>query len=133
MTGALIAVGSALLGLVAGSSITFWATRREELAAALLATTVLAETLRTPVDAAALEAAWAKHQPALVIYLSPRHMQDLRSRPAEKLDELTELFWNEHQAFILTPLLKWLLQNTVSRRLERVLGQGDSAPQSPPA
>lgn len=45
MTGALIGPIGALVGLLIGSSITFWSTRRSELACALVATSVLADEL----------------------------------------------------------------------------------------
>jgi len=80
MSAALVAFVGALVGLMVGSGITFWSTRRTELAAAAVATSVLAEELRrlraecdarAPCDGARVQTAWDAHRNALIGHLRP--------------------------------------------------------------
>lgn len=88
-----------------------------------------------PADFTRLEAAWKEHRPALILHMRPEYLRRLADSlplgthghglPPDELvrtiDALAGLFWKEHQAFILTPLVHYLRRNTVSRRLDALL------------
>jgi hypothetical protein len=40
---------------------------------------------------------------------------------SETLDSLTALFWEEHQAFILSPLIRYVRGDTLSRKVSELL------------
>jgi hypothetical protein len=119
VTAALIGVGSALLGLALGSSITHWSTRRGELAAALVALANLSEQWRE--DGVDRKAVWAEQRPAVLIYLHPRYARVFPELPVEKVDALADLIWEEHNRFILAPLWNWMNFNSVTKRVDRLL------------
>jgi hypothetical protein len=149
VTAALIGLIGALVGLLVGSSYTFWSARRSELAAALIATAVLTEELAalrariataTSRDPERLRTAWNQHREALVQHVTPGDFQGLAAAvahtveaPAAASDELTRQmdalareFWRAHQAFILTPLIDYLHGNTLSKRVHAVLIRRDA-------
>jgi len=128
------------VGLLVGSSITFWSTRRSELASALVASSVLAEELLgllsrpdplAPSDLTQAQALWREHSPALITHMAPedftkladimRWHDDAARAQCEELNgamtALSTVFWTEHQAFILVPLINFVRRNTLSKRL----------------
>lgn len=136
MTDALIGLFGVIIGLAIGRGYGFWAGRRQELAGAAIATAVLAEELqRKDLESSALRKTWREHRRWLVIHLSPRDyrllagaignigagkdpsLSDLSSR----VNALYDLFWEEHEAFILVPLIHYLRGNTVSKRIREIL------------
>ncbi len=143
MTTAIIGLLGVIVGLAVGRGYTFWATRRSELADAVAATAVLSQELRaltapnTSIDGARLAAAWSDQRRALVVHMSPEDFQTLAdslSPPSDdapkpfaapelltRVDKLTELFWEEHEAFILVPFIHYLTGNTLSKRIRATL------------
>ena len=138
MTDALIGLFGVIIGLAIGRGYGFWAGRRQELAGAAIATAVLAEELqREGLESAALRKTWREHRRWLVIHLSPRDYRLLGQAIREldagersvltdynlvaRVDALNELFWEEHEAFILVPLIHYLRGNTVSKRIRDIL------------
>jgi hypothetical protein len=137
---ALIGFAGVLGGLVVGSGFRFWIDRRSEITDALEAASLLGSTLRRAdaeadaVGAQGLEIAWQRNRTALIRHMPPRTFQAYEAHwrtrihdeaPHERLlaatDGLTELFWQEHEAFILVPLVNVLRGNMVSKRLEAVV------------
>lgn len=147
---ALFGLIGVIVGWAGGSSYAFWATRRAELAAALIATAVLEEELgRVAVGSRApgLSAAWNDHRAALVQHLRPDDFQRLgtaiervvaagAASPAPLravVADLARIFWNAHQAFILTPLIDYLVKReTLSMRLNGAMA-GSQLQQEPDA
>lgn len=146
MAAALIGFFGVVIGLAVGRGYGFWAERRSELAEAAVAAAVLAEELRQDKEAGAggssVTGLWADHRRWLVIHLSPRDYRKLADAVKEstpeataplrgddlikRLDALHALFWEEHEAFILVPLLHYLRGDTVSKRIDEILDQSRS-------
>lgn len=117
----------------------FWSTRREELAETVVALAVLQEELGRHRDGsqaseAALRGAWKQRRKWLAIHLRPDDYRRLAAsivgdssaafdKPelAARLGALYDLFWEEHQAFFLVPLVHWARGNTVSKRVRTIL------------
>jgi hypothetical protein len=132
-----------LVGLAVGFGYRFWAARRAELAAAVVNTTLLAETARLlAAEAATREAtlgelgeAWRDGRASLIVLMRPAEFERLSTavasarrgatgdleRLAGRFDELTGPLWAEHQAFILAPFFKYLMGDTVSRKIGALL------------
>jgi hypothetical protein len=164
MLAAILGILGALIGFAAGSGYAFWATRRTELGAAVVAAATLVEVLLdagdpgrlspnvAPVGAygnepkaagsacsgPTLRSTWDEQRSALAIFLPPADFRALsagiaaaqedpvRSKDRESLSrglmKLHELFWSEHELFILVPLLRTLRQEEpVTTRASRVL------------
>ena len=154
MSAALVGVIGALAGLVVGSGYSFWSTRRSELAQALIAAYVLAEELRVharrrvkaPADFTGLQRVWDEHRASFVLHMSPGDFHgfadslplgsDAHGLPSDELietvDALAELFWKEHQALILVPLVNYARRNTMSKRVHTVLERGRIDPNTEP-
>ncbi len=47
---------------------------------------------------------------------------------AYKMERLAQFFWDEHQAFILVPVLRYIRGDTLSARAHRVLAAASSMP-----
>lgn len=140
MAAALIGFFGVVIGLAIGRGYGFWAERRSELAEAALAAAALAEELRREKDStesSSIGETWGDHRRWLVIHLSPRDYRKLAEAVDEstpeaqaplrgddlikRLDALHGLFWEEHEAFILVPLLHYLRGDTVSKRIREIL------------
>jgi len=145
MTTAIIGLLGVIVGLAVGRGYTFWATRRSELAAAVVATAVLSEDLRaltaagSSVEVTRLAETWKEQRGSLVVHMSPQDFKTLSDSvspldtapgpfaPPEllsRVDKLHELFWDEHEAFILVPLVHYLTGNTISKRINKTLDPG---------
>jgi hypothetical protein len=136
---ALIGFFGVVIGLAIGRGYGFWAERRSELAEAAVATAALSEELRRqrkrggspPVET------WIEHRRWLVIHMSPRDYRTLADAVesaspdgqgalegedlTKRIDALYALFWEEHEAFILVPLLHYFRGDTVSKRIREIL------------
>lgn len=119
----------------------FWATRRSELAEAAVAAAALAERLRQAKEAdndgSSVAQIWTNHRRWLVIHLSPREYRKLAEAVKDpvpevtapfrgddlikRLDALHALFWEEHEDFILMPLIRYRRGDTVSKRIREIL------------
>lgn len=143
MSAPLVGVIGALAGLIVGSGYSFWSTRRSELAQALVAAYVLAEELRllrsrrvkAPADFTRLRTVWDEHRSSFVLHMAPGDFHGLaRSLPLgsdanglspdeliETVDALADLFWKEHQALIVVPLVNDVRRNTMSKRVHAAL------------
>lgn len=150
MGAAFIGLLGALVGLLVGSGYSFWSVRRAELEAAVVASSVLGEELRasrepggkTQSGVPALRAAWEAHRSAFVCEMRPDDFRRLADSMRQAIDTptvdsddlhvtmaaLTELFWTEHQALIVMPLINYLRRDTLSKRvhasLDRTLPDG---------
>ena len=135
MTTALVGLLSAIVGLLIGSGFSFWSTRRSELAAASVACSLLSEEVlwlteaAAPTDRDRLLARWNENRGALICELGPKDFTRVAdavhnaTRPGGELDSLrktiaalADLFWREHQAFILVPLFNYIRRNPLSKR-----------------
>lgn len=133
-----------LAGVAFTSAVTFWSTRRKELEAAAIAGTLLTEELRMLVEdpgdttdhaarVAVIQALWLQRRDALVLHMEPALFSEINrplvhagrrgSLPADEahrlLDRLapeTDRIRSAHQAFIVTPLLKYLRTRPWRRR-----------------
>lgn len=143
MTAALFGLFGVFVGLAVSQGYGFWATRRSELAEAAVAAAALAEGLREDKEAdesgSSMAQIWTDHRRWLVIHLSPRDYRKLADAVKEstpeaqaplrgddlikRLDALHALFWEEHDAFILVPLIHYLRGDTVSKRIDEILDQ----------
>jgi hypothetical protein len=142
VTTAIIGLLGVIVGLAVGRGYTFWSTRRSELASAVVATALLSEDLRVVVapggasERKLLTSTWHEQRSSLVVHMSPQDFEVLsdsvssldhalgRGAPPEllrALTELHELFWEEHEAFILVPLLHYLTGDTISKRINMIL------------
>ncbi|HWF50530.1 MAG TPA: hypothetical protein VG294_07820 [Solirubrobacteraceae bacterium] len=148
MLTAIVGLLGVIIGLAVGRGYTFWSTRRSELAEALTASATLAEELRGLRDSIAQGApdwdvaqnrvaeTWRDNRRWFLLHLGPNAAEALgRSmlepgKPVarfgiegliETMDALAELFWEEHQAFILVPLVHYITGDTVSKRLEGIV------------
>lgn len=138
VTAAIIGFLGVVLGLAVGRGYGFWAERRSELAEAAVSTATLSEELRRKEDGGPdLMETWREHRRWLVIHMTPRDYRRLAeavenaSAGAEgplkgedlikRIDALYALFWEEHEAFILVPLVHYLRGNTVSKRIREIL------------
>jgi hypothetical protein len=137
MVAAILGLVGVILGLAIGRGYGFWSSRRDELAETIVALAVIEEELRNVQarqDPKRLEDAWREHRKWLVIHFSPddyRLLADAiegRGSPvfepadlAGRLGALYSLFWEEHEAFILVPLIHYLKGNTVSKRVRAIL------------
>jgi hypothetical protein len=138
VTAALVGFLGVVVGLAVGFGYRFWSTRREELMTATIATTLLRDAVRASqreADArAALLTLWEVHRAALIRLITPTDYEVL-SRAIETsdgglnlvvtLERLTTLFWSEHQAFILTPLAKYLSRDDLSAKASRIIREPD--------
>jgi hypothetical protein len=124
-----------VLGVVAGvmisGSVGFWSTRRQELEKAVVAATLLIDELTLdpggPTNLDELWVLWEQQRTALVLYLPLEQFSTLNqtirkvttaglstnvhAEVAKVLPELQQKALKlraEHQAFILTPLIKYL-------------------------
>ena len=138
MLAAFIGLVGVVLLLVIGQN-GFWSTRRDELAETVVALAVLQEELGRHQDGnqdseAALQGAWDERRKWLAIHISPDDYRRLaasilgdssaafdRRDLADRLGALYQLFWEEHQAFFLVPLVHWAKGNTVSKRVRAIL------------
>lgn len=141
MVAALIGFFGVVIGLAVGRGYGFWAERRSELAEAAVASAALAEGLREDKEAgeggSSVTQIWTDHRRWLVIHLSPRDYRKLadaikESTPeaqaplrgddlVKRLNALHALFWEEHEAFILVPLVHYMRGDTVSKRIREIL------------
>ena len=163
--GAALGLAGVLLGLMLGSGYTFWATYRAELAAALAAVAALAQDLRwvsdrpasAPTGTAALapgastgggpvadgarneriDAAWRRHQGALVQIMRPADFRRLAERiQAERtspqptpgcpdlvirLTGVHEILWEAHERFIVRSLVRMLGPRRVTEQIRAAL------------
>ena len=141
MSAALVGFIGVIVGLAVGFGYRFWAARRSELADAVIAAFILSEELRAvaagqpgvrDADRRRIHEAWSAQCSALIPYMSPPDLRMLAeslrcdesagagftvSELVQRLDLITNLFWREHQAFILTPFLHYLTGDTVSKRI----------------
>jgi hypothetical protein len=144
MTVAVVGLIGVLVGAAVAAAYGFWSTRRSELGDAFVAASILAEELRDLLEANAnqtldsqpLVAAWRTQRGALVAYLYPEEFQslgssmlraqrwhrndeDLRTELEATLGELSvhaERLREDHQAFLITPLARYLRTRPWSRR-----------------
>lgn len=141
MTTALVGLFGVVLGLIGGFGYRFWANRRDELAEALVATTRLHEELRALLadpqrSSILLDGIWAEEGRALVIQMEPRDYRTVAEAIATASAErdsaavavriaegLRSLFWDEHQAFILTPYFRYVSRDTLSKRIESIVNR----------
>lgn len=152
MTTALVGLLGVALGLIVGFGYRFWATRRSELADALVAVTELDEAARRLVETTGeereendLEGLWEQKGTALIGLTTPSDYRLIAETVAaaasgtdggvERLVGLTgglrDLLWAEHQAFILTPYLRYFSGDTLSKRMRAVVGACASQRQDP--
>jgi len=99
MLAAVIGLVGVLLGLAIDRAYGFWASRRDKLAETAVALRRLAHSV-TGGESAPFD----------------------RAELAVRLGALYELFWAEHEAFILVPLWHYLRRDTVSQRVSSILG-----------
>jgi hypothetical protein len=138
VTAALIGLLGIILGLAIGRGYGFWAGRRQELGeAAIAAAAVGEELLNQEGSSTELQEIWREHRRWLVIHMSPHDYrllacavgafknEDQGPFPPEdlikRIEALYELFWEEHEKFILVPLFHYLRGNTVSKRVREIL------------
>lgn len=141
MAAALIGFLGVVIGLAVGRGYGFWAERRSELAEASVAAAALAEGLRRDKQAgessSPVAQTWTDHRRWLIVHLSPRDYRKLADAVKEstpeaqaplrgddlikRLDALHALFWEEHETFILVPLVHYLRGDTVSKRIREIL------------
>lgn len=105
--------------------------------AATIAATLVRDAARAaerdPEPAHRLVACWETQGVALIRLISPTDYELLaRSldsglpydpRAAAVLDRLVRLFWNEHQAFILTPLVKYIRRDNLSDKASVIVSE----------
>jgi hypothetical protein len=139
VTAALVGFLGVVVGLAVGFGYRFWSTRREELMAATVAATVLRDAARAahhdPADPAALSDLWNEHRVALIRLITPADYEILSrsikagsrgdSGAVAVFDRLTTLFWREHQAFILTPLVKYIRRDDLSDKVSTIVRESN--------
>jgi hypothetical protein len=135
VTAALVGFLGVVVGLAVGFGYRFWSTRREEMMAATVAATLLRDAARagrpTNSDAPTLSDLWHEQRVALIRLITPVDYQILSrnieansradARLVMVLDRLTMLFWHEHQALILTPLVKYLRRDALSDKVSAIV------------
>jgi hypothetical protein len=142
MATAIIGLLGVLVGLAVGHGYTFWAARHTDLAAAVVAAAALSEDLRAltarggAAERERLIATWRDQRGSLVVHMRPQDFQTLGDSVAPpnggsgpftpqelyvRVDLLHCLFWEEHEAFILVPLRRYLSGNTLSKRIAATL------------
>jgi mRNA degradation ribonuclease J1/J2 len=116
-------------------------------------TTLLAETARalsgdpgsTATTLGELRDIWREARPTLIVLMTPADFERLsaaiasarRGSPSElvalsrSLDSLTALLWEEHQAFILSPLLRYARGDTLSKKISQLLDRHTPSSQKP--
>lgn len=139
MVAAFIGLVGVVFLLVIGQN-GFWSARRDELAETVVTLAILQEEVRRDHDkggrqsGAALQAAWQERRKWLAIHVSPDDYRILAAsimrEPSAVFDQcdlagrlgaLYDLFWEEHEAFFLVPLVHWAKGNTVSKRARAIL------------
>jgi hypothetical protein len=142
VTSALVGFLGVVVGLAVGFGYRFWSTRREELMAATIATTILRDAARDVQEGssdATLSCLWDEQRVALIRLTTPagdyemlarsiRAVSHADSRLVLALDRLTTLFWREHQAFILTPLIKYIRRDDLSDKVSGIVLQIGAEP-----
>jgi hypothetical protein len=136
---ALVGFVGVLVGWAAQSGYSHWATRRGELGAARVATALLGEELGRADDrfsVARVAETWADHRAALVQHFRPADYRrlaagvemltgDAAAASREALNavvaDLDDAFWQAHQAFIATALVKILMGRMLSKQLHAVI------------
>jgi len=152
MSEAAVGLIGVLVGLAVGRGYSFWAGRHGELGEAVAAAAILSEELRAlqrrhSGSGKHLADAWREYRRWLVIHMSPADFDRLGQSIAEainggldatELDEVVErmvalhrLFWEEHEAFILIPLIHYLKGATVSKRIHVILESSHDADDFP--
>jgi hypothetical protein len=142
MSEAFVGLIGVLVGLAIGRGYSFWAGRHGELGKAVVAAAILGEELRAlrqPGTASVerMNRAWREYRGSMVIHMSPSDFGRLGqliekivndATDAAALDEATgtmdalhRLFWEEHEAFILIPLIHYLRGDTMSKRIRAVV------------
>jgi hypothetical protein len=135
MTAALVGFLGVVVGLAVGFGYRFWSTRREELMSATIAATFLRDAARSvqhgSANPDALTDLWDEQRVALIRLITPADYELLArsvrvSSRGETglvavLDRLTMLFWREHQAFILTPLIKYIRRDDLSDKVSVIV------------
>lgn len=135
MTAALVGFFGVVLGLAVGFGYRFWSTRRDEMMAATIAATLIRDAARAVQEAhsttASLVSVWEEERAALIRLITPADYEALSrnidsARPPDSrltavCDRLTLLFWKEHQAFILTPLIKYLRRDNLSDKVSAIV------------
>jgi len=135
VTAALVGFLGVVVGLAVGFGYRFWSNRRDEMMAATVAATLLRDAVRAAQHesgyATALSDLWDEQRVALLRLITPADYEVL-SRNIEAasradtgmvlvLDRLTWLFWREHQAFILTPLVKYIRRDDLSEKVSAIV------------
>jgi hypothetical protein len=138
VTAAIIGLIAGLLGIAIGRATTFWSGRRSELAEAVVAMAMLGEGLEQLAPGgseaeAALRDHWNDLRRPLVVLMNPRDYEFLSAAmvPQRNLADSTEelrsrlralhrLLWEEHEAFILVPLLHYIQGETLSKRIHEI-------------
>lgn len=152
MTAALVGFIGVVVGLAVGFGYRFWAERRDELAQATIAVTLMRDEARQLVrgrqrvldggSAPSLRAL----RTGLIVQLTPAdysHLADTidtfeadptapdGEQVVAALDRLVQLFWSEHQAFILSPLAKYVRGDNLTAKageaVQMALGTDPSA------
>jgi hypothetical protein len=142
VTAAFVGFIGVVVGLAVGFGYRFWATRRDELAQATVAVTFMRDELRQlrHAESPSLHGAWVRmsrdQRTALIVQLTPEDYLHLSSaieafeadpngpsgeRVVTALDGLVRLFWSEYQAFILSPLVKYLRRDDLTKKLGDIL------------
>lgn len=137
MTTALVGFLGVVVGLAVGFGYRFWSTRRDELMAATIAATLVRDAARSaerePKSVGRLVERWEEQRGALIRLITPKNYELLArslgsglppdARAAAILDRLTILFWTEHQAFILTPLFKYVRRDNLSDKVSVIVSE----------
>lgn len=103
--------------------------------AATVAATFLRDAARAalhePDHAAELANQWSEQRVALIHLIAPADYEVLSQAVGstsldetglvETLDDLVALFWREHQAFILTPLVKYMRRDDLSDKVNVII------------
>ncbi|HVY78535.1 MAG TPA: hypothetical protein VG898_08530 [Solirubrobacterales bacterium] len=141
MSAAVLGFIGVIVGLAVGRGYGFWASRRGELAEAAVAAAVLSEQLRVlraegSAENLTIRDAWEEGRRWLVIHFSPADfvfLADAVNAACEdaepfgltgllaRTEALHLLFWEEHEAFILVPLIRYLSGDTVSKRIHDII------------
>ncbi len=137
VTAAVVGFIGVIVGLAVGFGYRFWATRRDELAQATIAVTLMRDEARQlirgqqPSFACGSARALREKRTALIVQLIPAdysHLSDAidgfeadphgtSGEPVlAALEGLVRLFWSEHQAFILTPLAKYVRRDDLTEK-----------------
>lgn len=153
MTAALVGFIGVVVGLAVGFGYRFWATRRDELAQATVAVTLIRDELKQLMRARSLSLDGVGadmlrgRREALIVQLAPEDYLRLSSaiealeanaqdssgeRVVLALDRLVQLFWSEHQAFILSPLVKYIRRDVLTKKLADTLRAALEGPIDPP-